>query len=115
MSVLDLVRYSVGGFIAAIGFVVMAAGAVGMWRLPDFYTRLHAVGLSVGPGATLVIAGLAVAAPDWGAATKLILLAALIASIAPMLLHSAGNAAYGAGLTPVAGRDASRVRAEQTP
>ena len=113
MSIVETARLAVASVIAVVGFVFMAIGAIGIWRFPDFYTRLHAVSVSIGPGATLTLLALAVAAPDWSAAGKLLLLAVLAAALAPMLSHFNGNAAYGAGLAPVAGPQASTRRTQR--
>jgi len=115
MSLLDIARSGLGGVVALAGLLFMGAGALGVLRFPDFYTRLHAVSTSLGPGATLVVLGLAIAAPSWAAAGKLMLLTLLTAMIAPLLSHFVGSAAYGAGLTPVAGPQSSRGRQEPHP
>jgi multicomponent Na+:H+ antiporter subunit G len=40
------------------GAVFVLAGALGMLRLPDFYTRMHAAGVTDTLGAELIIIGL---------------------------------------------------------
>ena len=42
------------------GLVFVLSGSIGVLRLPDFYTRLHAAGMTDTMGAELVIAGLIV-------------------------------------------------------
>ena len=43
-----------------LGAFFLTVSAVGLLRLPDFYSRLHAIGKSETLGAILVLAGLAV-------------------------------------------------------
>lgn len=99
----EALRFGASGALVAIGLVFMAGGALGMVRFPDFYTRLHALGVSDAVGAVIVLAGLAVAAWDARIALKLVMLAALIVAAAPTISHMSANAAHAAGLAPIAG------------
>jgi multicomponent Na+:H+ antiporter subunit G len=102
-SVLHLLQSGVGAVLIATGLAFMLAGAVGALRFPDFYTRLHAVRVSDGLGAVVLIAGLAVIAEDWRIALRLALLATLLVALGPTLAHIAASAAHAAGLAPLAG------------
>lgn len=93
-----------GGFFIAAGLVFMLGGAIGLLRFPDVYTRIHALNASDGVGAALIALGLAIVSGDGAMALRLLLLAALLFSLAPMLAHFIANAAHAAGLAPVAGR-----------
>lgn len=104
MDVLDLVRDGVGTLLLAVGLVFMLGGAIGLLRFPDFYTRLHAAGVSDAVGGVILLLGLAVIASEWGIALRLLLLAALIVALAPTVAQLAANAAHAAGLAPLAGR-----------
>jgi multicomponent Na+:H+ antiporter subunit G len=86
------------------GLLLIAGGALGLLRFPDLYTRLHAANVSDVAGSVVVVLGLAIAAPDWAIAVRLLLLAALIAALGPTLLHLLAQAAHAAGLAPIAGR-----------
>jgi multicomponent Na+:H+ antiporter subunit G len=99
----DIVRLGLGGLLVALGLVFMAGGAIGLLRFPDFYTRLHAAGVSDAVGGVILIAGLAVTAWDAGMTLKLALLAGLIIALSPTIAHLAANAAHAAGLAPLAG------------
>lgn len=99
----EIVRFGVGGVLVALGLVFMAGGAIGLLRFPDFYTRLHAAGVSDAVGGVIMIAGLAVTAWDGAMTLKLALLAGLIIALAPTVAHLAANAAHAAGLAPLAG------------
>jgi multicomponent Na+:H+ antiporter subunit G len=105
--VFDAARLAIGGLAVAAGLALMAGGAIGLLRFPDFYTRLHAAGASDGPGAALVLIGLATVADSGGVALRLVLLAALWVAVAPTLTHLTASAAHAAGLAPLTGRYAA--------
>ena len=100
---IEAARLSLSGALVGIGLVFMVGGGVGVLRFPDFYTRLHAVGVSDGVGGSVLLLGLALATGDAGVALRLVLLATLIIASAPTVSHMAANAAHAAGLAPLAG------------
>jgi multicomponent Na+:H+ antiporter subunit G len=102
-AVLDLVRMVVGGALALAGLVFILGGAIGVLRFPDFYTRLHAARAADGVGAVILLLGLAVVSGDAGVALRLLVLAVLVAALAPILAHLSANAAHVGGLAPLAG------------
>ncbi|WP_395645353.1 monovalent cation/H(+) antiporter subunit G [Terricaulis sp.] len=104
MGAIELIRDGVGTLLLALGLVFMLGGAIGVLRFPDFYTRLHAAGVSDAVGGVFLLLGLAVIAGDWRIALRLALLAALIVALAPTVAQLAANAAHAAGLAPLAGR-----------
>jgi len=104
MDVLTLIRMGTGGLIAVVGLALILGGTLGLLRFPDFYTRLHGVAASDAPGAAIFLIGLAVMAPDGGMALRLLLLAALIVALAPVLSHVLASAAHAGGLAPIVGR-----------
>lgn len=81
----------------------MLTGFIGMLRFPDFYTRLHAIGMAIGLGAGLACVALAIGAASLAAAIKLIVLGVLIAAINPVLVHISANTAHAGGLAPLTG------------
>lgn len=105
--VLDLARSAAGALVIFAGTALMAGGAIGLLRFPDFYTRLHAGNAADGAGAAIVLIGLATVADDGGVALRLVLLAALLIVAAPALTHLSASAAHAAGLTPLTGRYAA--------
>jgi multicomponent Na+:H+ antiporter subunit G len=100
----DLALGGLGVLLIAVGLVCMAGGTIGLLRFPDFYTRLHAVRVSDGLGTAIVLLGLAVVSGDTAIAVRLVLLAALVAALAPTFSHLLAHAAHAAGLAPLAGR-----------
>jgi multicomponent Na+:H+ antiporter subunit G len=104
VAVLEALRLALSGLVVAVGLLFVAGGALGLLRFPDLYTRLHAANVADVVGTVIVIAGLAIVAPDWDVALRLILLAALMISLGPTLTQLVANAAHAAGLAPIAGR-----------
>lgn len=101
--ILEALRFGVGGLLVAVGLFFIAGGTLGLLRFPDFYTRLHALGASDAVGGVILLAGLALAAPDLALALRLGLLAGLVMALAPTLSHLTANAAHAAGLAPLSG------------
>ena len=83
------------------GAVFLMAGALGMLRLPDFYTRMHAAGVTDTLGAELIIIGLMLQS-GWSLVTvKLALLGLFVLLTSPTATHATANAAYKSGLKPL--------------
>ena len=82
------------------GLVFVLAGASGVMRLPDFYTRMHSAGVTDTLGAELVVFGLMLQAHDWQTVAKLALVGLLLFMTSPTATHAIANAAHRAGLQP---------------
>jgi len=107
LALLEVVRSILGGAIAAAGVAILLAGVIGVLRFPDFYTRLHAMNAGHTLGAPVVLVGLAIAAPNWGLAIRLLILTALLIAAAPVLSQVLANMAHSAGLAPITGKYAA--------
>ena len=79
------------------GIVVAAFGLV---RLPDFYTRLHAGGVTDTLGAELIIIGLAIQSGFTMITVKLFIIGMFLFFTGPTATHATANAAWVAGLKP---------------
>jgi multicomponent Na+:H+ antiporter subunit G len=98
------VRLLIGAGLLAAGGLLLLIAALGQMRLPDFYTRLHALGPTFTWGGALVLAALAVGSGDMRFALRALVLAGLLAVIGPALSHMLANAAHAAGLAPRVGK-----------
>jgi multicomponent Na+:H+ antiporter subunit G len=76
-------------------------GAIGLLRMPDFYTRVHAASVNDTLGAALILLGLALQAGWTLAAAKLLVIALLIFFTSPAATHALTKAALGRGLKPL--------------
>jgi len=103
-ALLTAARAIIGGAIAAGGICALAAGAIGVLRFPDVYTRLHAAHAGQFIGAPLVLLGLLVLSPHIDVAVRLLLLAGLVVVMAPVMTHVVASAAHAAGLAPITGK-----------
>lgn len=80
-------------FLAA-GLFFLIASAIGMLRLPDFYTRLHASGNSETLGLMLSLLGLAIYETSGLVTIKLIIIFVLVFLGNPIGTHILGRSAY---------------------
>ncbi|MDQ4116025.1 MAG: monovalent cation/H(+) antiporter subunit G [Actinomycetota bacterium] len=83
----------VSGVLVVLGALVALSGAVGLLRLPDFYTRIHAVSLTDTAGLGLILLGLLLRAPEWGVAIRLLLVLAFLVLTSPTATHALAQAA----------------------
>ncbi len=75
-------------------------GGVGVLRMPDFYTRVHAASVSDSVGAGLVLLGLVLQAGWTLVAVKLAIIGLLIFFTSPVATHALVKAALGRGVKP---------------
>ncbi len=100
------------GLMVIGGFFVIV-GSVGMLRFPDFYSRLHAAGVTDTLGAELMLIGLMIQAGLGLVTVKLIMIIVFVFFTSPTSTHAIANAAYRAGLSPFTkDHSASQVREE---
>jgi len=86
------------------GLFFVLAGTLGVLRLPDFYTRLHAAGMTDTLGAELVLLGLIIQSGFTQMSLKLLMVAFFLFLTSPTATHAIANAAYKAGLNPKLGK-----------
>jgi multicomponent Na+:H+ antiporter subunit G len=94
--VLDAVSWA----LLMTGAFLVLVGALGLVRMPDFYTRLHPAGVTDTLGADLILLGLMVQAGFSLVTIKLILIGAFLFVTSPTSTHAIANAALVAGLKP---------------
>ena len=83
-------------------------GAVGLLRMPDFYTRTHAASLIETLGAGLLLLGLMLQAGFTLVAVKLMMVGLLIFFASPTATHALARAAMARGLKPLLSDDGSK-------
>lgn len=81
-----------------IGSGFLLVGAIGVLRMPDFYTRLHAAGLTDTMGASFLLAGLLLQSGFNLTGVKLVLIVLFVIITSPIATHALINAAYTAKL-----------------
>jgi multicomponent Na+:H+ antiporter subunit G len=86
------------------GGLFCIVGAVGLLRMPDFYTRVHAASVTDTLGAGLILLGLILQAGWSLVAAKLVMVGLLIFFTSPAATHALARAALGRGLQPLLDR-----------
>ncbi|PCJ27609.1 MAG: hypothetical protein COA94_03725 [Rickettsiales bacterium] len=71
----------------------MASGIVGLFRFPDFYTKIHAAGVIEVCGLPFCFIGLALMQSDYTSTFKLVAIAALIFLLNPVSTYALARAA----------------------
>ena len=79
------------------GVALALVAAVGLVRLPDVLSRMHAATKPATLGLLLITVGAALRMQDAGDAVKLLLVAAFQFLTAPVAAHMIGRAAYRSG------------------
>ena len=83
------------------GGIFLLIGALGVLRLPDFYTRLHAVSICDTLGAGLVLVGLMLQGGLSLVTIKLLLMFYFMIFTGPTAVHALAEAALQGKLKPV--------------
>ena len=99
-----LIRDIASIVLMATGLVFVLAGALGVLRLPDFFTRMHAAGVTDTLGAELIVLSLMLQAGFTLLSAKLLLVGFLLFLTSPTATHAVANAAHRAGEKPLLSR-----------
>ena len=88
-----------------LGCILALTGAMGILRMPDFYSRLHPAGKTDSLAQVLIMVGLLFQCFRYptigvGAAVRLVLITGFIFMTSPVATHAIARAAYLAGLRP---------------
>ena len=94
-----------------LGGLFYVIGAVGLNRMPDVFTRMHAVSVADTLGAGLLIIGMVLQAGPTLVAAKLILIILVLLFTGSVATHALARAALQDGVEPiVAGKDGKLTR-----
>jgi multicomponent Na+:H+ antiporter subunit G len=88
----------------AVGGVFCVIGAIGLLRMPDFYTRMHAASVTDTLGAGFILLGLMLQSGFTLVAAKLLMVGLLIFFASPTATHALARAAMARGLQPLLDR-----------
>ena len=83
------------------GAVFLLIGGIGVIRMPDFYTRMHAASLTDTLGMGLIIIGLMLQAGWTLVLFKLFLILVFMLFTSPTAAHALGRAALVSNITPL--------------
>ena len=88
-------------FCSLAGGFFCIVGALGLLRMPDFYTRMHAASVIDTLGAGLILAGLMMKAGLTLVTVKLLMVGVLLFFASPTATHAIARAAMWRGLKPL--------------
>lgn len=83
------------------GAFFCVVGGIGLIRMPDFYTRMHAASVTETLGVGLILLGLMLQAGWTLISVKLLLIGALVFFVSPTASHALARAAHVRNLKPV--------------
>jgi multicomponent Na+:H+ antiporter subunit G len=87
------------------GSVFAVIGGIGLVRLPDFFSRTHAGGVTDTMGAGMILAGLVLQAGLTLVGWKLLLIGVLIFITSPTSVHALAQSALAHGVRPLLDTD----------
>ena len=82
-----------GWFFLSLGCFFCLAGSIGLIRLPDFYSRVHAASIIDSLGAILILIGLITQTQDFLVIIKLLFILFFMMITGPTAVHALARAA----------------------
>jgi multicomponent Na+:H+ antiporter subunit G len=95
-EIIDLASW----LLIAAGSIFCLIGALGLLRMPDFYTRMHAASLIDTIGAGLLLLGMMLQAGFTLVSVKLVFIGLLLFFTSPTATHALARAARARGVEP---------------
>lgn len=89
------------GISLLVGGLFCLVGGIGLLRMPDFFTRMHAASVTETLGVGLVLFGLLAQAGWTLVAVKLLMVGLLVFFVSPTASHALARAALVRGVKPV--------------
>lgn len=106
MIIVDLLSW----FLLVGGGIFVLIGGVGVLRMPDLYTRMHAASVTEALGAIMILTGLMLQS-GWTLATfKLFAILVFLLFTGPTAAYALVNTALTSGVEPSAAKAAERER-----
>lgn len=102
-DLLTWIRNGISVAFMVTGLFFVLGGTLGVLRLPDFFTRLHAAGMTDTLGAELILLGLIIQEGFTQLSLKFVFVSIILLLTSPTATHAVANAAYQAGLKPLLG------------
>lgn len=87
----------IAAFLILAGSLFALIASVGLWRLPDIYSRMHSASKAGTLGSGLMLIAIAVHAGDTGTVTRAIAGFVFFLLTAPIAAHLLAKAAYSVG------------------
>lgn len=87
------------------GSAFAVIGGIGLIRFPDFYTRIHAAGITDTAGAGFILLGLGLEAGLSLVTVKLVFILIFLLFLSPTSTHAVAHGAFATGLRPRQGAE----------
>jgi multicomponent Na+:H+ antiporter subunit G len=97
---MDIIITICSGFFLLVGSFLCISGGIGLLRFPDFYTRMHAVGVTDTLGTGMILVGLMILSTDFLVFAKLVMVLLFTLLIGPTTSHVLAKAAFHNGVFP---------------
>lgn len=98
---LETFQINIAYFFLIIGSLFLLVGAIGLIRMPDVFTRMHAVSVMESTGATLIIFGLIIHSGFSAISIKLIIILLAIIYISSVATHALARACIHDDIKPL--------------
>lgn len=97
---MDILMSTGSSLFLLIGSFLCLSGGLGILRFPDFYTRMHAVGVTETLATAMILIGLMLQSPDALVLLKLMIILLMTLFISPTAGHALAHAAMHNDLKP---------------
>ena len=104
----------VSGLFILLGMIALITGSLGLVKLPDLFSRTHAVGMMDTAGVGFIILGLIVYEGFTLVSVKLALVGIFLFFTSPIATHAVAQVAHKSGVVPV-GRNLVTAKAIKKP
>jgi multicomponent Na+:H+ antiporter subunit G len=111
VTAFDLLQYA-AAFSLVVGGLFSLLAAIGMLRLPDLYTRMHAASKAGVVGAGLVLIAVALISLDVAVGLRAVLGIVFLLLTTPVSAHLLARAAYSSGIQPIGSTNISDRKAD---
>ncbi len=101
-------QHGVAMALASAGVFFCLVAVVGILRLPDLFTRMHAASKAGTLGTVCTVLGAALSLGEWGVGVRGVLIIIFMLLTAPVAAHMIARAVYTAGATAPPGFPPSR-------
>lgn len=102
---LDSAIHALSAVLIVAGSFFVVVGAIGLVRMPDVFTRMHATSVTETAGAGLLLIGLMLQAGFTLLTLKLLFVVLIFFLTAPVATHALAQAALQAGVEPILTED----------
>ncbi len=89
------------GALLLLGSFFVVVGGIGVLRMPDVFTRMHAAGLTDTMGSFFILTGLMLQAGFSGVTLRLVLVLAFLWFTSPVATHALAKAALHGNVRPI--------------